>query len=146
MKSILAASAIALLMVGSYGATAAEHEVRMLNKGKKGAMVFEPDFVRAAPGDTIHFVATDKTHNAETIKGMLPAGAGAFRSKTSENFTVTLTKEGVYGIKCTPHYTMGMVMLVVVGKPVNLEAAREVRHPGLARGRFETIFKNLVRN
>ncbi|SIT55664.1 hypothetical protein BQ8794_220228 [Mesorhizobium prunaredense] len=43
----------------------------------------------------------------ETIKGMLPEGAEAFKSKFNEVFTVTLDKEGVYGVKCAPHYGMG---------------------------------------
>lgn len=141
MMKMFAAAAIAITLMGIGDVHAAEHEIRMLNKGAKGAMVFEPDFIRAAPGDTIRFVPTDKTHNAESIKGMLPEGAEVFRSKVNEDFAVTLSKEGVYGVKCTPHYTMGMVMLVVVGKPANLDEAREVRHPGLARGRFEALLK-----
>ena len=40
-------------------------------------MVFEPSFVKIAPGDTVRFVSTDKGHNAETIKGMLPEGAAS---------------------------------------------------------------------
>ena len=56
------------------GACAAEIEVKMLNKGAEGLMVFEPALVKVAPGDTVKFVATDKGHNAETIKGMLSAG------------------------------------------------------------------------
>ena len=47
----------------------------MLNKGEKGSMVFVPDLIAAAPGDTIRFVPTDKGHNMETIKGMLPEGS-----------------------------------------------------------------------
>ncbi len=59
-------------LAGAHGASAAEFQVKMLNKGEKGAMVFEPDLVKAAPGDTIKFVSVDPGHNAETIKGMLP--------------------------------------------------------------------------
>ena len=44
-------------------------------------MVFEPALVKVAPGDTVKFVATDKGHNAETIKGMLPDGARDVRRK-----------------------------------------------------------------
>ncbi|MGE0241021.1 MAG: pseudoazurin [Parvibaculaceae bacterium] len=128
------------LMLGAGFAIAADHEVRMLNKGEKGAMVFEPDFVVGAPGDTITFIPTDKSHNAETIPGMLPEGAEKFRSKLNEKYTLTLTSAGVYGIKCLPHYGMGMVMLVIAGEPVNLEAAKAVKHPGFAKKRFEAIF------
>ena len=51
-------------------------------------MVFEPALVRIAPGDTVKFVSTDKGHNAETIKGMLPDGAASFAGKTNEDVTV----------------------------------------------------------
>lgn len=44
-------------------------------------MVFEPALVKIAPGDTVKLVSTDKGHNAETIKGILPKGALAKRDK-----------------------------------------------------------------
>ena len=47
MKRIMTYAALtAMLLAG--GAQAAEHEVKMLNKGDKGAMVFVPDLVKAA--------------------------------------------------------------------------------------------------
>lgn len=140
-RTMTLAALTAMLLAG--GAQAAEHEVQMLNKGEKGAMVFVPDLVKAAPGDTIRFVPTHKSHNAEAIKGMLPEGAEGFKSKINEDFTVTLTEEGVYGIKCTPHYGMGMVALIVVGDPVNLDAAMAVSHPGKAKRAFADLFAEL---
>ncbi|TPK93946.1 pseudoazurin [Mesorhizobium sp. B2-4-12] len=138
MRLPLIAAAIALLTAGT--ASAEEHVIQMLNKGEKGAMVFQPAFTRAVPGDTVKFVPTDKSHNAETIKGMLPDGAEAFKGKPSEEITVTLTKEGVYGVKCAPHYGMGMVALIVVGKPVNLAAAQAVKQVGKANTVFADLF------
>lgn len=140
---ILALPLAALLVLGAGDALAADHQVHMLNKGAKGTMVFEPDFVAAVPGDTITFIPTDKSHNAEAIKGMLPEGAAIFKSAVNETFTVMLGQEGVYGVKCTPHYGMGMVFLAVAGKPVNLEAAKAVKHPGFAKKRFEAIFAEM---
>ena len=83
---------------------------------------------------------TDKTHNAESIKDMVPEGAQPFRGKPSEEITVTLTKEGVYGVKCAPHYGMGMVALIVVGKSVNLDAAEAVKQAGKAKTVFAELF------
>jgi pseudoazurin len=120
-------------------ADAAEHEIRMLNKGEKGAMVFEPDFIQAAPGDTIHFVATDKGHNVETIKGMIPQGAEPFKGKTNKDVTISITQEGVYGVKCAPHYGMGMVALIAVGEPTNFQDALAVKHPGKAKKVFAEL-------
>lgn len=120
-------------------AAATDHQVMMLNKGKKGTMVYEPDFIVVAPGDTVTFVPTDKSHNAESIKGMIPDGATAFKGKMNEQITVTVEKEGVYGVKCQPHYGMGMVALIVVGKPVNLEQAKAVKQTGKAKKVFEEL-------
>ncbi len=135
---MLALGAAAITFAGVAGA--ADFEIKMLNKGEKGAMVFEPAFVKAAPGDTIHFVAVDKGHNAESIKGMIPEGAEPFKGKINEEVTVTLNQEGVYGVKCAPHYGMGMVALIQVGNPVNLEEAKGVKQSGKAKTVFAELF------
>lgn len=136
------AAAAAIAFAGVAGA--AEFEVRMLNRGEKGAMIFEPDFIRAAPGDTIRFVPTDKGHNAEIIAGMLPDGAEPFKGKVNEEVVVILDKEGVYGVKCAPHYGMGMVALIAVGAPANVDAAKAVKNPGKAKGAFVALFDQLA--
>lgn len=139
------AAALAGLLLGG-GAQAADHQVQMLNKGEKGAMVFQPDFIAAAPGDTVTFLPTDKSHDAESVKGMLPGGATPFKGKVNEQITVTFDKEGVYGIKCTPHYGMGMVALIVVGNAVNLEEAKTVKHPGKAKKVFAELLEQAAAN
>lgn len=141
-KTILAAACALLAVTGA--ASAEEHVIEMLNKGEKGAMVFVPDIVRAAPGDTVRFVAVDKGHNAETIKGMVPEGAESFKGKINEEVTVTLAEEGIYGIKCAPHYGMGMVALIAVGEPVNPAQAETVKHPGKAGKVFAELFGQVV--
>lgn len=139
MKTAVAVAAMLGVFAMAGGALAADHQIQMLNKGEKGAMVFQPDYVKAEAGDTITFVPTDKGHDAESIKGMLPEGAEPFKGKMNEQITVKLDKEGIYGVKCTPHYGMGMVALVVVGKPVNLEEAKAVKHAGKAKKAFEAL-------
>lgn len=135
-KSIVGAAAVILAL--ALPAAAADFEVHMLNKGAEGAMVFEPAFVKVAPGDTITFIPTDKGHNVETIKGMIPEGAEAFKSKINENFKVTFDKAGAYGVKCTPHVGMGMVGVVVVGDaPANLDAVKTGKLPKKARERMD---------
>ena len=103
----------------------------------------EPALVKIEPGDTVKFVATNKGHNAETINGMLPDGAAAFTGKVNQDIAVTFDKPGIYGVKCLPHYGMGMVALIVVGEPPNLDAARAVTHPGKARPVFAALFGRL---
>ena len=129
----ICASALGLGLLAALPAHAADFEVRMLNRGEAGAMVFEPAFLRVAPGDTVTFVPTDRSHNAESIGGMTPEGAEPFKGRMNEPVTVTFEKQGVYGYKCMPHYAMGMVGVVVVGEPENLADAAKLSHPGKAR-------------
>lgn len=125
-------------------ALAKDHIIEMKNKGEAGAMVFEPDFLQVQPGDTVTFVAVDKGHNAETLEGMLPEGATPFKGAINEEISVTLTTEGVYGIKCSPHFAMGMVALIVVGAPANLDAAKAVELRGKAKAHFEELFAKIT--
>ena len=130
-----------IALVVASPAAAKDVQVKMLNKGAKGAMVFEPALVKVAPGDTVTFVATDKGHNAEIISGMIPAGAAPFKGKMNQNLTIKFTKPGVYGYKCLPHYGMGMVGAVIVGSPANSAQAKSVSHPGKAKAVFASIIK-----
>ena len=96
MKKIAILAAAAAFGVAAGVARAAEVEVKLLNKGSDGAvMVFEPALVKIAPGDMVKFLASDKGHNAETIKGMLPESAASFQGKNGEDVTVKFDQEGV---------------------------------------------------
>ncbi|WP_054309586.1 pseudoazurin [Mesorhizobium sp. 1M-11] len=128
----------------SFSALAADHEVKMLNKGSDGeTMVFEPMVVKAQPGDTITFVPTDKSHNSASVKGGLPEAAEAWNGKVNQKITVTLTQAGVYMFQCTPHFGMGMIGAVVVGEPSNLDAVKALKYPGKAKARAEKIFAQI---
>lgn len=106
----------------SLPAMAETFEVRMLNRNDTGPMPFEPDYLVIRPGDTVKFLATDPGHNAATIAGMIPGEGKKFIGKINEEIEVTLTEEGIWGIKCSPHYTMGMAMLIQVGDTPATEA------------------------
>ncbi|WP_426173656.1 pseudoazurin [Massilia sp. TWR1-2-2] len=102
---------------------AAEHQVKMLNAGADGAMVFEPGFLRVAKGDTVKFIKTDASHNSAALA--VPAGAQAWKGKMDEEIAVTLNHEGVYVYACDPHKIMAMAGVIQVGKPVNLAEAQK---------------------
>ena len=142
MMAMVAATVLAGTALGVLPASAAEHQVQMLNKGADGPMAFEPSLLKIAPGDTVRFLATDKGHNVLSIEGMSPGGAAPFKGKMNEDIAVTFDQPGVYGFECKPHYGMGMVGLIVVGDPVNLAEAQAVPHKGKAKKRFETLFGN----
>jgi pseudoazurin len=130
-------AALALAIPGL--AAAADFEVKLLNKGTEGAMVFEPAGLKIAPGDTVTFTPTDKGHNAESIKGMIPEGAAEFKGKMSEQIKVTFDVPGLYGVKCAPHVGMGMVAAILVGDApaANLDAFNAVKLPKKARERID---------
>ena len=139
---MIAVSLAALLLTSA--AQAENFDVKMLNKGTEGAMVFEPAFVKAAVGDTVTFIPTDKGHNAEAIEGMLPEGVEEFKSDMGKDYVLTLTAEGLYGVKCTPHYMMGMVALIQAGAPVNKDAVTGVVLKGKAKTRFEPLVAQIA--
>ena len=143
MKLARIALSVALLLT-AIPAFAAEIEVQMLNKGEKGAMVFQPDLVRIAVGDTVTFHSVDKGHNVEGIAAMMPASAPAFKSKLSETFTQTFSAPGIYAVKCDPHYGLGMVALVVVGDDLsNLDALKAAKNPKKPQDHFDALFAEL---
>ena len=125
----------------SLQAVAETFEVRMLNRGEKGSMVFEPDFLEIAPGDTVRFVPTHKSHNAATIDGMVPEGVEGFKSRINDEFETAFDVPGFYGIKCSPHYGMGMVMLIRVGDAKLPESYKAIEVPGRAKPRMEALFE-----
>jgi len=129
-------AALVLLMLAT-PAFAETHEVQMFNRSDNGPMIYEPSFLKIAPGDTVHFIPAQPSHNAATIDGMIPEGAEPFKSKINEDFSVTLTVPGSYGIKCSPHFAMGMVMLIEVGEAPAPDLPADL--PARAKERFEKI-------
>ena len=144
-KILTSLSCATILTLGlGFSAFAANVEIQMLNKGKDGAMVFEPAAVKIAPGDTVTFIPTDKSHNAETVKGILPDGATAFKGKMNEKITVTFDVAGAYVVKCAPHLGMGMAAAIVVGDaPANLDAIKTGKLPKKARERVDAGLASL---
>ena len=122
----------------SLPALSAEIEIKMLNKGSDGQpMVFEPAAVKVQPGDTIKFVPTDKGHDVISMTGLVPEGVAEIKGKISQEVSFTADKAGAYVFKCTPHYGMGMVALIVVGDaPANLAAVKDAKMPKMAKDRL----------
>ncbi|MCD2514446.1 pseudoazurin [Comamonas endophytica] len=136
------------LLLGLCAATAAwseTFEVKMLNRGSQGAMVYEPEFIRLQPGDKLKFLASSNGHDAVSIDGMLPAGARPFKGRINEEIEVTFTEAGLYGIKCLPHYAMGMVMLVQVGDAPLSALQIPAEAPERAQKRFQHIAARAAR-
>ena len=112
MKNLITATIFALFASSAF---AADTTVEMLNKRDDGAkMVYSEDITRIEVGDTVTWVPTSKGHNVEFIAG--PDGWDAPRkSKLSKEYSYTFDVPGVYLYQCSPHKTMGMIAIVVVG-------------------------------
>lgn len=143
MFRTLVTSAALLMALG--GAVVAEtFEVKMLNKGEGGTMIFEPAALRVAAGDTVKFIPTDKGHNAESVKDMIPEGAVPFAGKINQEIDVTLTEPGLYGVKCKPHWGMGMVMVIAVGDDaVDADSFLDRKMPKKAKAQFVKSLEGL---
>ena len=135
----------ALAAVAASPAAAKEWQVAMVNRSPEGAMSFYPAYVKIAPGDSVRFVARDKSHNAESIAKLTPAGAALFKGKLNQDVVVRFVKPGLYGYKCLPHLGMGMVGLVQVGSAVNAAPFRAglASLPPLARNRLIADLKRV---
>lgn len=119
VKQLLLAAALTGVTAHAFSA---EHTIEMKNSGADGAMVFEPGFVKAEPGDTIKFVLADQAHN--TVSVAVPDGAEGWEGAINEEVTVTLDEEGVYVFNCTPHAPLNMAGVIQVGEATNLDEAQ----------------------
>ena len=125
MNKLLAS--VAVMVALSTSAFAADISVDMLNKRYDGAkMVYSEDISRIDAGDSITWLPTSKGHNVEFIAG--PDGWDApKKSKLSKEVTITFDTPGVYLYQCTPHKSMGMIAIVVVGDGDNDISGAKVR-------------------
>ncbi|AMB79670.1 pseudoazurin [Pseudomonas fragi] len=128
-------------------ALAQTHEVKMLTRSATAGMVFEPDYLHIAPGDTVKFVATQTGHNAATLPGLLPGllpeGTQPFAGKINQQIEQTFTVPGLYGIQCVPHLAMGMVMLIQVGEAGPQPAVLPATLPARALERLHVALQKM---
>ena len=122
-------------------ALAADTTVEMLNKRDDGAkMVYSEDITRIDVGDTVTWVPTSKGHNVEFIAG--PDGWDApKKSKNNKEVSITFDMPGVYLYQCSPHKSMGMIALVVVGDGDNDVSGAKVR--GKSKKKLKALLADL---
>lgn len=142
MKTLL--SSVAFVVALSTSAIAADTTVEMLNKRDDGAkMVYSEDITRIDVGDTITWVPTSKGHNVEFIAG--PDGWDAPRkSKLNKEVEITFDTPGVYLYQCSPHKSMGMIAIVVVGKPGEVkDRLKDVKVRGKSKKKLKALLAEL---
>ncbi len=114
---------VCAVWLAEQNAFAAEHTIKMLNTGAAGIMVFEPDFLRIRPGDTLTFVPGDPGHYVMSYH--VPEGGAAWQGAPNEAVSVTLEHEGVYIYRCGIHTAVAMVGVIQVGEARNLASAKQ---------------------
>ena len=87
---------LVLLSLWSGLAIAADTTIEMLNKFDKEYMVFSKKLVYIDSGDTVFWKATDKGHNVEFVKGAVPTGVKAFKSKLNVDTEYKFSIPGIY--------------------------------------------------
>ena len=115
--------------------------IEMLNKRDDGAkMVYGTDIARVEVGTTVTWIPTSKGHNVEFIAG--PDGWDLpKKSKNGKEVSIPFDQPGVYLYQCTPHKTMGMIALVVVGDGDNDVSGAKVR--GKSKKKLEELLEAL---
>ena len=137
------AIALAATCFVSFSVYADELQVKELNRGPAGFFVFDPELVRIKPGDTIDFIAVDKGHDVHSVSGMIPDGGQPIDGKTNQDTKVTFSQPGVYVFACKLHTVMGMVGVVVVGDPVNIDKIDPSALPPKAKAKVQTLLEEI---
>ena len=137
--------AAVLLAMGMSTAHAEDITIDMLNKRDDGAkMVYSQDIATIDVGDTITWLPTQKGHNVEFIAG--PDGWEApKKSKLGKEYAYTFDTPGVYLYQCTPHKSMGMIAIVVVGDLTQegVDAIRDAKVKGKSKKKFKELLAEL---
>ena len=126
----------------SFNSYAETIEIDMLNKLEKEKMVYSIKIARVDIGDTIIWKSVDKGHNVEFVE--MPEGVEKFKSKLSKDAEYKFDIPGIYLYVCTPHKSMGMIGLVVVGDDVsNLDNIKKAKMKGKSKKIFKELLKEL---
>ena len=116
--------------------------IEMLNKRGKDKMLYGQDVARIEVGQTVTWTPKSKGHNVQFVS--VPEGVEKVKSKLSKEFSYTFEQEGVYLYVCTPHASMGMIGMVIVGESdVNLDEAKDHKFRGKSKKKFKKILKSL---
>ena len=122
-----------------------EVEVEMLNKLNNEYMIYSKKIVKIDAGDTVFWKSVNPGHNVEFIKGAVPDGVEAFKSKLSEDVKYKFEIPGIYAYWCTPHKSLGMIGFVIVGNDLsNLEEISNVRYFGKSKKIAEQLIEKLI--
>jgi len=123
------------LLISAATAFAGNVEVEMLNKRDDGAkMVYSLDIVDVEVGGTVTWLPTAGPDSAALPK----------KSKLNKEFSHTFDVPGIYLYQCTPHKSMGMIGLIVVGGDTsNLHEIARAKARGKSKKKLAKLLSNL---
>tara|TARA_B100000941_G_scaffold244407_1_gene188621 strand:- start:220 stop:654 length:435 start_codon:yes stop_codon:yes gene_type:complete len=144
MKNLitLVVSVFAVVFVSSM-AYSADMSIDMLNKLGKEKMVYSVDVAEIDAGDTITWLPATKGHNVHFIAG--PDGWDLpKKSKNNKEVAITFDTPGIYLYQCTPHASMGMIGLVIVGGDTsNIDAIAKAKVRGKSKKKLKKLLGEL---
>ena len=144
MKVLAFFLAVFGMVLFSSMAYAEDMSIDMLNKRADGEkMVYSVDVAKIDAGDTITWLPKSKGHNVHFIAG--PDGWDLpKKSKNNKEVAITFDTPGVYLYQCTPHASMGMIALVIVGDDKsNLDAIAKAKVRGKSKKKLKKLLGEL---
>lgn len=150
MSKLLSALFVAMLALATpaLAELPTEYTIEMWNQDpddRQRRMVFSEELITVAEGATVTWLATDRGHNVEFVHG--PNGVDLpEKSKLNQDYTFTFDTPGVYVYVCSPHVSMAMLGVVVVGEATPEQiaaalAAKNIRGAGMKK--LEALLANL---
>ena len=133
------------LMITAFLSTpsfAANISIEMLNKDANGnRMVYSQEVAKIDVGDTVIWLPASKGHNVEIISS---PNKMKFKSKNGKEAKITFDTPGIYYYWCTPHKSMGMIGLVVVGDDLsNIDDMASAKAMGKSKKKLKNLLASL---
>ena len=119
-------------------------DIEMMNKDGSGRkMVYSQELVHIETGDIVKWIPTSKGHNVEIVAA--PEGFDIpKKSKNGKEVSIEFTVPGIYYYWCTPHKSMGMIGLVIVGEDVsNKDAIAKAKAMGKSKKKLKALLGEL---
>lgn len=133
------------LMITAFLSTpsfAANISIEMLNKDANGnRMVYSQEVAKIDIGDTVTWLPASKGHNVEIISS---PNKMKFKSKNGKEAKITFDTPGIYYYWCTPHKSMGMIGLIVVGDDLsNIDDMASAKAMGKSKKKLKNLLASL---
>jgi len=126
---------IVLALLFSAPAVAAEMSIDMQKKS------YSVEVAKIDVGDTITWLPKSKGHNVEIVAS---PNELKFKSKNNKETSLTFDTPGIYYYWCTPHKSMGMIGLVVVGGDTsNKDDIAKAKALGKSKKKLQALLASL---